>query len=134
MKRSKLFSALLLMAASFISIESMNNLANAQQSKKEPTSAQMKEYVEANSIVLCRALKLKVSFDKSVNIAAGTLAEILLFKHDGNIPELGKLKPEGVFKGAASVLVMNAYQICPNDLPAEVKSKLKKEIEKRKNK
>ena len=93
----------------------------------------MNDYVAINTVVLCRALQEKVPFEKSVRIAAGALAEVLVSKHDGMIPgSKKKMEPEKVFKGSADTLVVNAYRACPAGLPAEVKSQVKTAIENKK--
>jgi hypothetical protein len=67
-----------------------------------------------------------VDFDKSVAIAGETIAQLIQGQHQGQIQQVpGKtLTIEELRKGSINSAVLGAVELCPKEVPADVKTKV----------
>lgn len=80
---------------------------------------------------MCNALVAEIEFPKAVGIAAATYVQVLEGKHDGKVESVGKekLTRDKLFAGAEFQVVTAAMQFCPDNVPEDVKNKVKKAID-----
>ena len=89
-------------------------------------------YRGVGSSYVCNARAAKVEFPKAVGIAAATYVQLLNGRHGGKVESAGsqKLTNEQLFAGAEFQIITGAMQFCPDEVPADVKSKVEAAIKK----
>ncbi len=112
--------------------------AMAQSSGKAPKSPASNEdiflYRGMGSSYVCNARAAKVEFPKAVGIAAATYVQLLNGRHGGLVASTGnkKLTNEQLFAGAEFQIITGAMQFCPDQVPADVKTKVEEALKKQK--
>ncbi len=82
---------------------------------------------------LCNARTAGVDFPKAVGVAAATYAQVLNGRHGGIVASAGdkKLTSKQLFAGAEFQIITGALQYCPDQVPEDVKEKVKQAIDKK---
>ena len=108
--------------------------AQAQQANAAKPAGQedILLYRGVGSSYVCNARAAKVEFPKAVGIAAATYVQLLNGRHGGKVESAGnkKLTNEQLFAGAEFQVITGAMQYCPDEVPADVKSKVEAAIKK----
>ena len=108
--------------------------AHAQQANAAKPAGQedIILYRNLGSSYVCNARAAKVEFPKAVGIAAATYVQLLNGRHGGKVESAGnqKLTNEQLFAGAEFQIITGAMQFCPDEVPADVKSKVEAAIKK----
>ena len=108
--------------------------AQAQQANaaKPAGPEDIVHYRGVGSSYVCNARAAKVEFPKAVGIAAATYVQLLNGRHGGKVESAGskKLTNEQLFAGAEFQIITGAMQFCPDEVPADVKSKVEAAIKK----
>jgi len=94
------------------------------------TKEDMTLYTRIAAINVCVARAAKVDFNTAVSIAGETIAQVLKGQHRGQISQVGSqaLTIEELRKGSFNSAVIGAVDICPNEVPADVKTKVEQAI------
>ncbi len=133
-------SARLLLTASLVltPLALSTPVAQAQQSSTAKPAGQddIFLYRGVGSSYVCNARAADVEFPKAVGIAAATYVQLLNGRHGGKVESAGdkKLTNEQLFAGAEFQIITGAIQFCPDQVPADVKSKIEAAIKKQKAK
>ena len=108
--------------------------AHAQQANAAKPAGQddIMLYRGVGSSYVCNARAAKIEFPKAVGIAAVTYVQLLNGRHGGQVESAGnqKLTNEQLFAGAEFQIITGAMQFCPDQVPADVKSKVEAAIKK----
>jgi len=108
--------------------------AQAQQANATKPAGQddILLYRGVGSSYVCNARVAKVDFPKAVGIAAATYVQLLNGRHGGKVESAGnkKLTNEQLFAGAEFQIITGAMQFCPDEVPADVKTKVEAAIKK----
>ena len=129
-------SARLLLSASLVlaPLTLATPAAQAQQANAAKPAGQedILLYRGVGSSYVCNARAAKVEFPKAVGIAAATYVQLLNGRHGGKVESAGneKLTNEQLFAGAEFQVITGAMQYCPDEVPADVKSKVEAAIKK----
>ena len=127
-----------------IALASLSDSAFADQkviAKKAATNEEVFTYKVIGGLTICNALNLGVDFKKAQEIAVRTYINVLVAKHDKKItnPQFKEetLSENNLIYGSQFMLISDATNRCPKDIPSEVKKaveiqykKLDKEIKK----
>ena len=127
-----------------IAFASLSETAIAEEkviTKKAATNEEVFTYKVIGGLTICNALNLGVDFKKAQEIAVRTYINVLVAKHDKKItnPQFGEetLSENNLIYGSQFMLISDATNRCPKDIPSEVKKavevqykKLDKEIKK----
>ena len=95
-------------------------------------------YRQMGASYLCIASKAEVDFKKGVGIASATFTNVIIGKHGGAIKELGnkKIDEKKLYNIGTFQIVGSALNICPEDIPKDIKNdyekRLKELVKKRK--
>ncbi len=131
-----------------IAFASLSDSAIADENvikKKAATNEEVLTYKVIGGLTICNALNLGVDFKKAQEIAVRTYINLLVAKHDKKIinPQFEEetLSENNLIYGSQFMLISDAANRCPKDIPDEVKKavevqykKLNKEIKKNKKK
>ena len=109
--------------------------------KKAATNEEVFTYKVIGGLTICNALNLGVDFKKAQEIAVRTYINVLVAKHDKKIinPQFEEeiLSENNLIYGSQFMLISDATNRCPKDIPSEVKKavevqykKLDKEMKK----
>ena len=127
-----------------IAFASLSDSAFADEkviTKKAATNEEVFTYKVIGGLTICNALNLGVDFKKAQEIAVRTYINVLVGKHDKKITnpqfEEETLSENNLIYGSQFMLISDAANRCPKDIPDEVKKavedqykKLDKEIKK----
>ena len=116
--------------------------------KKAATNEEVFTYKVIGGLTICNALNLGVDFKKAQEIAVRTYINVLVAKHDKKITnpqfEEETLSENNLIYGSQFMLISDATNRCPKDIPDEVKGAVEdkykeinkefKKINKKKNK
>jgi hypothetical protein len=99
------------------------------------TPENMNLYTRIAAVNVCISRSAGVEFDKAVGIAAETISQLILGQHEGVIQQVGTkpLTLEQLRKGSANSAVIGAAEICPDQVPADVKAKVDEALKKAKD-
>ncbi|MFQ6537459.1 MULTISPECIES: hypothetical protein [Aphanothece] len=88
------------------------------------TEAEMDLYTRIAAVNVCIARAAGVEFDKAVAIAGETIAQVIQGQHAGAITQVGAkpLSLEDLRKGSINSAVLGAAEVCPKEVPDEVRS------------
>ena len=83
-------------------------------------------YINMGTSFLCIARQVEIEFSKALGIATSVYVQVLEGKHGGLIEELGdtKLEREKLFRSAEFQILASALQVCPINVPEDVKKKV----------
>ena len=89
-------------------------------------------YRQMGASYLCIASKAEVDFKKGLGIASATFANVIIGKHGGAIKELGneKLDEKKLYNAGTFQIVGSALNICPENIPKEIKNEYEKNLKK----
>ena len=90
------------------------------------TEADMGLYTRIAALNVCIARAASIEFDKAVAVAGETIAQVIQGQHGGQIAQVGPkaLTIEELRKGSINSAVLGAVELCPKEVPAEVKKKV----------
>ena len=111
----------------------LNTLNKQIKAEKNQIAASEKDlflYRQMGASYLCIASKAEVDFKKGLGIASATFANVIIGKHDGVIKELGneKLNEKRLYNAGSFQILGSAINICPENIPKEVKNDYKKQL------
>jgi len=90
------------------------------------TPAEMSLYTRIAAVNVCIARSAGIEFDKAVGVAGETIAQLIQGQHQGQIQQVGAkaLSIEELRRGAINSAVIGAVEICPKQVPPDVKAKV----------
>jgi hypothetical protein len=90
------------------------------------TPAEMSLYTRIAAVNVCIARSAGIDFDKAVGVAGETIAQLIQGQHQGQIQQVGAkaLTIEELRRGSINSAVIGAVEICPKQVPPEVKAKV----------
>lgn len=97
------------------------------------SQADMSLYTRIGALNVCIARAAGIEFDKAVAVAGETIAQVIQGQHDGAIAQVGSkpLTIEELRKGAINSAVLGAVEVCPDEVPAEVRKKVEEVLKNR---
>jgi hypothetical protein len=97
------------------------------------SEADMSLYTRIGALNVCIARAAGIEFDKAVAVAGETIAQVIQGQHDGAIAQVGPkpLTIEELRKGAINSAVLGAVEVCPDEVPADVRKKVKQVLKNR---
>ncbi len=97
------------------------------------SQADMSLYTRIGALNVCIARAAGIEFDKAVAVAGETIAQVIQGQHDGTIAQVGNkpLTIEELRKGAINSAVLGAVELCPDEVPAEVRQKVEEVLKNR---
>ena len=107
-------------------------ISSASVQAAPATEAEMGLYSRIAAFNTCISTAAGVEFNKSVGIAAETISQLILGVHDGEIKQVGgqALSIEDLRKGSTNSAVIGAAELCPKQVPEDVKAKVKEALSK----
>lgn len=111
----------------------MTTILGAGPAAAAPASPEeMTLYTRIAAVNVCISRSAGVEFDKAVGIAGETIAQVIQGQHQSQIQQVGnkKLSIEELRKGSINSAVIGAVEICPKEVPADVKSKVEAALKK----
>ena len=86
----------------------------------------MSLYTRIAALNVCIARAAGIEFDKAVAVAGETIAQVIQGQHGGQIAQVAAkaLTLEELRKGSINSAVLGAVEVCPKEVPAEVKKKV----------
>ena len=90
------------------------------------TEAEMSLYTRIAALNVCIARTAGVDFDKAVVVAGETIAQVIQGQNGGAIAKVGSkaLPLDALRQGSINSAVLAAVQICPDEVPADVRAKV----------
>ena len=94
------------------------------------TEAEMNLYTRIAALNVCIARAADTDFDKAVAIAGETIAQVIQGGHQSQIAQVGTkpLSIEELRRGSINSAVLGAFEVCPNEVPADVKAKVEEAV------
>jgi hypothetical protein len=101
-------------------------LAQAEAAPLPATQAEMSLYTRIAALNVCIARSAGIEFDKAVAVAGETIAQVIQGQHGGQIAQVGPkpLTIDELRKGSINSAVLGAVEVCPKEVPAEVRKKV----------
>ena len=101
-------------------------LAPLAASAAPASEADMSLYTRIAALNVCIARSAGIEFDKAVAVAGETIAQVIQGQHDGLIAQVGPkpLSIDELRKGSINSAVLGAVEVCPNEVPADVRKKV----------
>ncbi|MFM8259608.1 MAG: cAMP phosphodiesterase [Vulcanococcus sp.] len=105
-------------------------LAQGQPAPVPASQADMNLYTRIAALNVCIARAGGIEFDKAVAVAGETIAQVIQGQHGGQIAQVGTkpLSIEELRKGSINSAVLGAVEVCPNEVPADVRKKVSEVI------
>ena len=120
-----------------IAFASLSDSAFADEkviTKKAATNEEVFTYKVIGGLTICNALNLGVDFKKAQEIAVRTYINVLVGKHDKKIknPQFKEetLSENNLIYGSQFMLISDATNRCPKDIPDEVKEAVEDQYKK----
>lgn len=90
------------------------------------TEAEMSLYTRIAALNVCIARTAGVDFEKAVVVAGETIAQVIQGQNGGAIAKVGSkaLPLDALRQGSINSAVLAAVQICPDEVPADVRAKV----------
>ncbi len=90
------------------------------------SQADMSLYTRIGALNVCIARAAGIEFDKAVAVAGETIAQVIQGQHEGAIAQVGPkpLSLDELRKGAINSAVLGAVEVCPDEVPADVRKKV----------
>ena len=125
---SKLLSLGLVIPLSLLINNTLNNQIKAENKLIAATEKDLFLYKQMGASYLCIASKAEVDFNKGLEIASATFANVIIGKHGGAIKELGdeKLDEKKLYNAGTFQIVGSALNICPESIPKNIKKDYEK--------
>jgi hypothetical protein len=101
-------------------------LASAPALAAPASEADMGLYTRIAALNVCISRAAGIEFDKAVAVAGETIAQVIQGQHGGQIAQVGPkaLTIEELRKGSINSAVLGAVEVCPKEVPADVKAKV----------
>jgi hypothetical protein len=101
-------------------------LAQGQPTLAPASQAEMNFYTRIAALNVCIARTAGIDFDKAVAVAGETIAQVIQGQHGGQIAQVGPkpLSIDELRKGSINSAVLGAVEVCPNEVPADVRKKV----------
>ena len=134
----RLLGIALVIPITFFEINSINSKTKAEKNMIPASEKDIFLYRQMGASYLCIASKAEVDFKKGVGIASATFTNVIIGKHGGAIKELGnkKIDEKKLYNIGTFQIVGSALNICPEDIPKDIKNdyekRLKELVKKRK--
>ena len=102
------------------------SLAPAAALAAPASEADMGLYTRIAALNVCISRSAGIDFDKSVAVAGETIAQVIQGQHEGKIAQVGPkaLSIDELRKGSINSAVLGAVEVCPNEVPADVRKKV----------
>ena len=102
------------------------SLAPAAALAAPASEADMGLYTRIAALNVCIARSAGIDFDKAVAVAGETIAQVIQGQHEGKIAQVGPkaLSIDELRKGSINSAVLGAVEVCPNEVPADVRKKV----------
>lgn len=86
----------------------------------------MSLYTRIAALNVCISRAAGIEFDKAVAVAGETIAQVIQGQHGGQIAQVGPkaLTIEELRKGSINSAVLGAVEVCPKEVPADVRKKV----------
>jgi len=139
-RSKKLLNLLNIPLLFYLAISEINFLNKRLYANEKPPASPQDVflYKQMGASYLCKSINDKIDFDfrKAFAVATYTFAEVILSKHGNIITEAGneKLTPQRVLYIGEIEILNSAINICPKQIPDDVKKKFNETIKKLKNK
>jgi len=90
------------------------------------SQADMSLYTRIGALNVCIARAAGIEFDKAVAVAGETIAQVIQGQHEGAIAQVGPkpLSIDELRKGAINSAVLGSVEVCPDEVPADVRKKV----------
>jgi len=90
------------------------------------TEAEMELYTRIGALNVCISRAAGIDYDKAVAVAGETIAQVIQGQHGGVIGKVGTkpLPIDALRQGSINSAVLASVQVCPNEVPAEIKAKV----------
>jgi hypothetical protein len=97
------------------------------------SEADMSLYTRIAALNVCIARAAGTDFDKAVAIAGETIALVIQGQHEGRIAQVGPkaLSMDELRRGSINSAVLGAVEVCPTEVPADVRKKVDEAIKTR---
>lgn len=97
------------------------------------SQADMSLYTRIGALNVCIARAAGIEFDKAVAVAGETIAQVIQGQHEGGIAQVGPkpLAMDELRKGAINSVVLGAVEVCPDEVPADVRKKVEEVLKSR---
>jgi hypothetical protein len=97
------------------------------------SEADMSLYTRIAALNVCIARAAGTDFDKAVAIAGETIAQVIQGQHEGRIAQVGPkaLSMDELRRGSINSAVLGAVEVCPSEVPADVRKKVDEAIKTR---
>ena len=121
-------------AAELVVAVSMMFCNSTRLSVAAPASqADMSLYTRIGALNVCIARAAGIEFDKAVAVAGETIAQVIQGQHEGAIAQVGPkpLSIDELRKGAINSAVLGAVEVCPDEVPADVRKKVEEVLKNR---
>lgn len=93
----------------------------------------MSLYTRIGALNVCIARAAGIEFDKAVAVAGETIAQVIQGQHEGAIAQVGPkpLSIDELRKGAINSAVLGAVEVCPDEVPVDVRKKVEEVLKNR---
>ncbi|MFM8544503.1 MAG: cAMP phosphodiesterase [Vulcanococcus sp.] len=93
----------------------------------------MSLYTRIAALNVCIARAAGTDFDKAVAIAGETIAQVIQGQHEGQIAQVGPkaLSMDELRRGSINSAVLGAVEVCPKEVPDDVRKKVDEAIKNR---
>jgi len=127
----KILSFSFIIPLTLFEINTINNQIKAEKNINPASEKDLFLYRQMGASYLCIASKAEVDFKKGLGIASATFANVIIGKHGGVIQELGnkKLNEKKLYNAGTFQIVGSAINICPDNIPNDIKNDYKKRLE-----
>ena len=90
------------------------------------SEADMSLYTRIGALNVCIARAAGIEFDKAVAVAGETIAQVIQGQHNGAIAQVGTkpLSIDELRKGSINSAVLGGVEVCPDEVPADVRKKV----------
>jgi hypothetical protein len=97
------------------------------------SEADMSLYTRIAALNVCIARAAGTDFDKAVAIAGETIAQVIQGQHEGQIAQVGPkaLSMDELRRGSINSAVLGAVEVCPKEVPDDVRKKVDEAIKNR---
>lgn len=108
-------------------------LAPASALAAPASEADMSLYTRIAALNVCISRAAGIEFDKAVAVAGETLAQVIQGQHGGVIAQVGAkpLSIDELRKGSINSAVLGAVEVCPKEVPDDVKQKVQAVLQNR---
>jgi len=105
-------------------------LAPVSAQAEPATEADMSFYTRMAALNVCIARAAGIEFDKAAAVAGETIAQVIQGKNQGQIAQVSNkpLSIEELRKGSINSAVLGAVELCPNQVPEDVRKKVQEVI------